>query len=374
MASSSSCPPDTADLPCSPGVKRSRDKSRDKFAGERLVCCKHGVPTSAVPHNKHYRVACRQGPDPDSFTGLSIQLGERGIYPEATDCTQTELAELLAQHKDNDMHADSYGTCRWRGKELDLPAHLASECAFEKVICAEDEDAGSCKRGMQRHFAERHASQDCTLRAKLSLKQTFKWDVFEQDEAVGGGAWSMTRFFSRKLGGAFNTFHDWGSMDDPYDALHHTVMFNTQAWTRCAIRMEVSLLDKQGGVVRVVSDDARSGGDLEAGPSDLLEVPGVYRDTGPYLTFALTPDDTARAVTTDDHGKHFTLFATVEVVRRGKAIGGGAAAAIGGGAAAVAVGEGAAVAVGEGAAVAVGEGAAVAVGEGAAVAVGEGVA
>jgi hypothetical protein len=125
----------------------------------------------------------------------------------------------------------------------------------------------------------------------------------------------MTKFFSSKMGGSFHTYHDYGSMADPYVPFRHTVVFNTQAWTRCAVRMEVSLLDKQGDVVRVVSEGVKSGGDLDPGPSGLLEVPGVHMDVGPYFTFELTLDDTEKAVTLDDRGEHFTLFATVEVLR-----------------------------------------------------------
>ena len=126
----------------------------------------------------------------------------------------------------------------------------------------------------------------------------------------------MTKFFSSKMGGSFHTYHDYGSMADPYVPFRHTVIFNTQAWTRCAVRMEVSLLDKQGDVVRVVSESFSDFlADLASAPDGWLEVPGVHMDVGPYFTFELTLDDTEKAVTLDDRGGHFTLFATVEVLR-----------------------------------------------------------
>ena len=126
-----------------------------------MICCNHGIATSAFPKSGALAVSAFHEEPPDSLSGLCIELGNRGLCLSGSDNMERQLAARLASHKDNDIQRSSQGTegprqCHWRGSELDLPVHLASECMFENVVCTQDADAGSCGAKMQRRFAERH--------------------------------------------------------------------------------------------------------------------------------------------------------------------------------------------------------------------------
>jgi hypothetical protein len=279
-----------------------------------LVCCVNGEPTCAVgfstfpglfPDRRQFTHRSHS----DSPHGIRLQLNERGLERKNVEGNKQKKsrAMMLSEHELRDSAAEMERACSWQGLECDMPAHL-DVCEFGIIRCGHGLDGLSCGNFMMRKFHPRHQIQDCAMRVSenTSASQIFKFDVLTTDEMLTDGAFSECKSFTPDVAGFFHVARcpQPGEMFTAgHDFLSRMVIFNLLGCT-AQVRLEVSLLDTFGDVVRVISKD----------PHSLVDVPGYDVARGPNFILTLSGDDRTRAVTSKLEGFVYTLSAQVELV------------------------------------------------------------
>jgi hypothetical protein len=163
------------------------------------------------------------------------------------------------------------------------------------------------------HCLKRFA-EHCLKHYNHSLRQTFTWLVYLNEEEMDDGSLSDNKNFTPTLSGFFATTFSFD--DNPDEDFHeHAVIFNVVGTVACKAKLvELSLLDTSGRVLREVSDNPVVNGKSIQTPADgFFLVPGDDIECGPVWEFVMSDDEFKRCIRNDINGRSFALTATIEV-------------------------------------------------------------